>query len=86
MTDPDLIQLRQRAEAGDSDAAGQLVELAGERGDVDEVRRLADNGNSGAVDVLVELAGERGDRASLPDLSTNDVAAGDMIEGVATVP
>lgn len=36
----------------------QLVELAGERGDLDELRRLADSGNRDAADVLAELADE----------------------------
>jgi hypothetical protein len=37
----------------------QLVELAGDVGDMDELLRLADAGSSDAVDVLVELAGAR---------------------------
>jgi hypothetical protein len=36
----------------------QLIELATERGDIDELRRLADQGNSTAADQLVELASE----------------------------
>lgn len=62
--DPELTEvadLRGRAAAGDTDAADQLVELAGERGDLDELRRLAAAGNRDAADVLVELAGERGE-------------------------
>jgi hypothetical protein len=59
MLDPDLVTLRQQAERGDQDAVDQLVELAGERGDLDELRKLADRGSSDAVDILVELAGER---------------------------
>ena len=55
---------------GDSDAIDQLVELAGERGDLEELRGLADRGNSDAVDVLVELAGTRGDRDELRRLAT----------------
>src|ERR1700691_4983666 len=62
MLDPDQVTLRQQAERGDQDAVDQLVELAGERGDLDELRKLADRGSSDAVDILVELAGERGDR------------------------
>jgi len=66
MLDPDLVTLRQQAERGDQDAVDQLVELAGERGDLDELRKLADRGSSDAVDILVELAGERGDPSSTP--------------------
>lgn len=54
-------ELRRRADGGDQDAVDQLVELAGEAGDMDELRRLAEAGSSDAVDVLVELAGERED-------------------------
>jgi hypothetical protein len=46
MTDPDLSALRARAADGDRNALDQLVELAGERGDMDELRRLADSGSS----------------------------------------
>ena len=56
MLDTELVELRQRAERGDQDAVDQLVELAGERGDLDELRKLAVRGSSDAVDVLVELA------------------------------
>lgn len=55
MTEPDLTELRRRAEQGDDDAAGELVELAGARGDLEELRRLADAGNRDAADVLLEL-------------------------------
>jgi hypothetical protein len=41
MTDQDLLDLQARAATGDRDAVDQLVELAGERGDMDELRRLA---------------------------------------------
>ncbi|RZU75032.1 hypothetical protein EV384_3551 [Micromonospora kangleipakensis] len=61
MTDHDLVDLRSRAAAGDQDAVDQLVELAGERGDMDELRRLADSGNRDAADVLTELAEEQDD-------------------------
>jgi hypothetical protein len=61
MTDHDLVDLRARAATGDRDAADQLVELAGERGDTDELRRLADSGNRDAADVLTELAEEQYD-------------------------
>jgi hypothetical protein len=41
---------------GSRDAVDQLVELAGERGDMGELRRLADSGSRDAADVLAELA------------------------------
>ena len=59
MTDRDLLDLRARAATGDRDAVDQLVELAGERGDLDELRRLAAGGSTDAADVLAELAGEQ---------------------------
>ncbi|WP_433598147.1 hypothetical protein ACQPXH_20475 [Nocardia sp. CA-135953] len=46
------------AAAGGTNAADELVELAGERGDLDELRRLAADGNRDAVDQLVELASD----------------------------
>ena len=55
MTDTELDALRRRAEQGDPDAADELIELAGERGDMDELRRLADGGNATAADQLIEL-------------------------------
>jgi len=55
MTEPDVSDLRERAENGDQDAVDQLIELATERGDVDELRQLADMGNSTAADQLLEL-------------------------------
>jgi hypothetical protein len=61
MSDDGLLDLRARAETGDQDAVDQLVELAGERGDMDELRRLADSGNRDAADVLAELAEEQDD-------------------------
>ncbi|MEO5834707.1 MAG: hypothetical protein ABIR83_15225 [Nakamurella sp.] len=46
MHDPDdLAGLRVSAENGDRDATDQLIELAGERGDLAELRRPADRGN-----------------------------------------
>ncbi|MBT2595891.1 hypothetical protein [Arthrobacter sp. ISL-72] len=36
----------------------QLVELAAEKGDVEELRRLAASGNRDAADVLSELESE----------------------------
>jgi hypothetical protein len=62
MSDHELSDLRARAAAGDRDAVDQLVELAGERGDLDELRRLADGGSRDAADVLAELTGEDDDR------------------------
>lgn len=58
MSNFDLSGLRERAEDGDQDAADELIELAGERGDMDELRRLADKGNSTAADQLMELTDE----------------------------
>ena len=55
MTDAELSVLRRRAEGGDADATDELIELAGERGDMDELRRLADGGNRTAADELLEL-------------------------------
>ena len=51
---PDLSELRQRAAHGDHDAVDELIELAGERGDMKELRRLADGGNSTATDELIQ--------------------------------
>jgi len=65
----DLASLREAAAAGDRDAVDELVELAGERGDVEELRRLADSGHDDAVAVLVELAGEREDVPELRRLA-----------------
>jgi hypothetical protein len=48
MTDDELMDLRARAADGDRDATDELVELAGERGDLAELRRLADGGSSDA--------------------------------------
>ena len=61
MNDHDLLDLRARAANGDKDAVDQLVELAGERGDLDELRRLAGNGSRDAADVLAELAEDQDD-------------------------
>jgi hypothetical protein len=55
MDDADLPGLRERADAGDEDALGQLIELAGERGALAELRRLADAGNVTAAEQLEEL-------------------------------
>ena len=61
MADQDLLDLRARAASSDQDAVDQLVELAGERGDMDELRRLADSGSRDAADVLTELSEEQDD-------------------------
>lgn len=61
MTDQELTSLRARAAQGDRDAVDQLVELAGERGDMAELRRLADAGSTDAADVLAELTDEQDD-------------------------
>lgn len=42
MTEPDLSALRERAAHGDADATAQLIELATERGDLNELRGLAE--------------------------------------------
>jgi hypothetical protein len=49
MAESDLSILRARADDGDQDAVDELIELAGELGDVDELRRLADQGNATAA-------------------------------------
>ena len=71
MTDEELVELRAQAADGDLNAVAQLVELAGERGDLDELRRLAADGNTDAVDLLVELAGEREDLDELRRLAAS---------------
>jgi hypothetical protein len=53
-----LSELRRLADAGNTTAADQLIELATERGDLDELRRLADAGNTTAADQLIELISE----------------------------
>jgi hypothetical protein len=81
VTDEDLATLRLQAAAGDQDAVAQLVELAGERGDLDELRRLAAGGNTDAADILVELAGERGDLDELRRLAASGhTDAADVLE------
>ncbi|WP_448640475.1 DUF222 domain-containing protein [Geodermatophilus sp. URMC 63] len=69
MTAPHYAGLRERAAKGDRDAVDELVELAGERGDLAELRRLSDLGWTTATDQLVELAGELGDVAELRRLA-----------------
>lgn len=51
-------ELRRLADAGRTDTADQLVDLAQEREDLDELQRLADSGNQDAADILTELAEE----------------------------
>lgn len=68
-TRDEMDQLRRLADGGSTDAVDQLVELAGERGDLAELRRLAERGSTDAADILVELAGERGDMAELRRLA-----------------
>jgi len=55
MNELDLSNLRERADGGDKDAVDQLIELAGEEGNLGELRRLADQGNTTAAEVLAEL-------------------------------
>ena len=62
MADQELMDLRARAAHGDRDAVDQLVELAGERGDLDELRHLADSGSTDAADALAELTDEHDER------------------------
>ena len=82
MTDPELAALRERADNGSAEAADELIELATERGDIDELRRLSDRGNGTATDQLIELAGERGDGDELRRLADrgNSDAADQLIE------
>ena len=54
MGDQELTNLRAREAAGSTDAVDELVELAAERGDLDELRRLAASGSTDAADVLTE--------------------------------
>jgi hypothetical protein len=55
MDESDRSVLRERAESGDKEAVDQLIELAGELGNLDELRRLADQGNTTASEVLRDL-------------------------------
>ncbi len=61
MSDAELAFLRERAARGDEEAAAQLVELAGERGDSYELQRLAESGSTDAMDERVQAATEKGD-------------------------
>jgi hypothetical protein len=55
MDESDLSVLRERAKGGDEDAVDELIELAGELGNLEELRRLADQGNTAAGEMLAEL-------------------------------
>ena len=50
MTESEYAALRERAARGDPDAVDELIELAGEHGDLAELRRLSDLGNPTATD------------------------------------
>jgi hypothetical protein len=52
MTESEFAALRERAARGDPDAVDELIELAGEHGDLAELRRLSDLGNPTATDEL----------------------------------
>jgi ABC-type hemin transport system substrate-binding protein len=80
--EPELAALRERAAGGDHDAVDQLVELAGERGDLDELRRLSDQGYSDATDELIQVASELGELDELRRLAQlgNTTAAEQLSE------
>jgi ABC-type hemin transport system substrate-binding protein len=67
--EPELAALRQRAADGDHDAVDQLIELAGERGDLAERRHLSDQGWPDATDELIQVAGELGELDELRRLA-----------------
>lgn len=76
----DELELRDRALAGDSDAIGELVQLAGERGDLDLLRELTAAGSADAAAELVQLAAELGDLSELRRLaSTGNSDAADVL-------
>src|SRR5665647_2287900 len=52
MAESGLSNLRERAENGDEEAVDELIELAPERGDMDELRHFADRGNATATDPI----------------------------------
>ncbi len=80
MTGAELTDLRNRADAGDTDAVSQLIELATENGDIAELRRL-DAGNSDTADELVQLASERNDVDTLRQLAdTGNRDAADLLD------
>lgn len=80
--EPELAALRQRAAGGDHDAVDLLIELAGERGDLDELRRLSDQGYSDATDELIQAAAEVGELDELRRLAAlgNTTAAEQLSE------
>ena len=81
MDESDLSVLRERAENGDKDAVDQLIELAGEQGNLDELRRLAGQGNTTASDQLIELAGEQGNFDELRRLADQgNTTASEVLE------
>jgi len=82
MSEPDLTDLRDRAERGDSTAVDELIEHAIERGDLTELRRIAQSGNPTATDELIQLAAEQGNLEELRRLSDagNATAADQLIE------
>ena len=55
MTKSNLSDLRDRAE---EECVDELIELAAERGDMNELQRLADKGNTTASEQLSDLVGE----------------------------
>src|SRR5687767_12610509 len=79
--EPDLSDLRERADRGDTSAADELIEMAAERGDLGELRRLADGGNAAAADQLIESASELGDLDELRRMAAagNTTAADQLI-------
>ena len=68
-SEPRYAGLRERAAKGDRDAVDELIELAGERGDLAELRRLGDLGYRDAVDELVQRASELDDLTELRRLA-----------------
>ena len=82
MTESEFAALRERAARGDPDAVDELIELAGEHGDLAELRRLSDLGNTTATDELIQLASEHGDLAELRRLSDlgNTTATDELIQ------
>lgn len=78
----DELELRDRALTGDNDAIGELVQLAGERGDLDLLRELTAAGSADAAAELVQLAAELGDLNELRRLASlgNSDAADLLLE------
>jgi hypothetical protein len=69
MTEPDLSAPREQVENGDMDAVDELIELAGEQGNLDQLQRLTEQGNTTTADVLIELAGEQGNATAAEQLT-----------------